>query len=889
MADSNIPTSPASPLPERIEELRIERELQDSYLTYAMSTIMDRALPDVRDGLKPSQRRILVAMNDLGLGPRSKHRKCAKIAGDTSGNYHPHGESVIYPTLVRMAQEWSMRAPLIDGQGNFGSTDGDPPAAMRYTEARLTFPAMELLEDLNLDTVDFQPNYDETRQEPTVFPSKFPNLLVNGSTGIAVGMACNLLPHNVREICEAIVYVLDHSDCELADLMNIVKGPDFPTGGLIRGKDGILEGYKSGRGKITLQAKMHAEELKNGRTQIIIDEIPYGIIRRTILESISQCVKEDRIRDISDANDHSGREHKVRIVVDLKRDADPELVMRQLYQYTPCQITVSMINIALVNRQPRTMGLKELIEHFIEHRKEVIVRRTRFLLRKAQQKAHILEGLIYAVCDIDEVVRLIRSSKTREEAIQKLRERAFRIAPDHPYAGRIPAKLMEKVSQQPVLLSAAQAEAIGRLQLIQLVGLEIERLVEDYRKVVEEIDGYERILASEAAVLDIIREDTFEMRDKYADDRRTEITGEVSAFNMDKLIAQEDVVVTVSHNGYVKRLPVDTYRAQGRGGRGIKGGESKEGDFIDHLFVANTHDFLLFFTNQGRVYERRVYDVPEMSRTSQGRSIANLLEFQEGEKVANVLAIKDFGKEEQFLMFATAKGTVKKTALSAYANIRTNGIIAIGMDQGDTLIDVKVTSGKDHVMLGTKSGLAIRFDESDVRAMGRPAAGVTGARFKREGDAVVSMLVIPMGLEQKHKVLTACQKGFGKRTPLGDYPVKGRGTRGVINIDASERNGDVIGMQLVSDDDEVMFITEKGIIMRTRVAEIRETGRNAQGVKLIRLDEGDKLVALACVGAEERIVEGEGATGAGPAPSDGSTPSEGSTPPESGPGLPDES
>jgi DNA gyrase subunit A len=870
MADSDTPmSSPA--MPERIEELRIERELQDSYLTYAMSTIMDRALPDVRDGLKPSQRRILVAMNDLGLGPRSKHRKCAKIAGDTSGNYHPHGESVIYPTLVRMAQEWSMRAPLIDGQGNFGSTDGDPPAAMRYTEARLTFPAMELLDDLNLDTVDFQPNYDETRTEPTVFPSKFPNLLVNGSTGIAVGMACNLLPHNVGEICNAIVHVLDHPECSLADLMNIVKGPDFPTGGIVRGKDGILEGYKGGRGKLTLQAKMHTEELKNGRTQVIIDEIPYGVIRKAILESIADNVKEGRIKDVSDANDHSGRQHKCRIVVDLKRDADPELVMRQLQQYTPCQITVSMINIALVNRQPRTMGLKELIEHFIDHRKEVIVRRTKFLLRKAQQRAHILEGLIYAVCDIDEVVKLIRSSKTREEAIQKLRERAFRIAPDHPYASKIPARLMERVAENPVLLSQAQAEAIGGLRLIQLVGLEIETIVNQYRGVVEEIEGYERILASEAAVIDIIREDTFEMRDKYGDDRRTEITGEVSAFNMDKLIAQEEVVVTVSHGGYVKRLRVDTYRSQGRGGRGIKGTESKEGDFVEHLFVANTHDYLLFFTNQGRVYERRVYDVPELSRTSQGRSIANLLQFQEGEKVASVLAIKDFGKEEQLLMFATAKGTVKKTALTAYANIRTNGIIAIGMDQGDTLIDVKVTSGRDHVMLGTKSGLAIRFDESDVRAMGRPAAGVTGARFKREGDAVVSMLVIPMGLDEKFKVLTACQKGFGKRTPLGDYPVKGRGTRGVINIDASERNGDVVGMQLVTDDAEVMFITEKGILMRTRISEIRETGRNAQGVRLIRLDEGDKLVALACLDAEEVV----GGVSEGPGPGDGAAPPQG--------------
>src|SRR5688572_2606606 len=835
---------------DRIEELQIEQELQDSYLTYAMSTIMDRALPDVRDGLKPSQRRILVAMNDLGLGPRSKHRKCAKIAGDTSGNYHPHGEAVIYPTLVRLAQDWTMRYTLIDGQGNFGSTDGDPPAAMRYTEARMTGVAMELLADLEYDTVDFQPNYDETRQEPTVLPSKFPNLLVNGSTGIAVGMACNLLPHNLREICDAIVYVVDHPDCQLPELLNIVPGPDFPTGGTICGRDGILEGYKSGRGRVTLRAKMHVEEGKGARSQVIIDELPYGVIRKTIVEGVAECVKKGFIKDVSDVNDHSGRQYKCRIVVDLKRDADPNVVINQLYQYTPCQITVSMINIALVNRQPRTMGLKELIQHFIAHRKEVIVRRTKFLLKKAQQRGHILEGLIFAVCDIDEVVKLIRSSKTRDEAIAKLRARAFRIAPDHPSAPRIPQALLQR-AERGIMLTQVQAEAIGRLQLIQLVGLEIEKLTEEYRKVVEEIEGYEAILRDENLVLDIIREDTIEMRDKYGDERRTEITGEVSAFNMESLIAQEDVVVTVSHEGYIKRLPVDTYRAQGRGGRGVRGTESREGDFVEHLFVANTHDYLLFFTNQGRVYERRVYDVPEMSRTSQGRSIANLLSFQPGEKVANVLAVEDFGKGEQFLMFATKNGTVKKTALSAYANIRTNGLIAIGLDEGDSLIDVVVTSGKDHVMLGTKSGLAIRFEEAEIRAMGRPAAGVTGARFKRDGDEVVAMLCVPGGDDSCCKVLTACLNGYGKRTPLADYPVKGRGTRGVINIDANERNGEVVGMKLVLDNDEVMLITQQGILIRTRVSEIRETGRNAAGVRLIKLDDGDRLVAMAEVEAEE--------------------------------------
>jgi DNA gyrase subunit A len=856
MTESNTPI-------ERIEDLLIEQELHDSYLTYAMSTIMDRALPDVRDGLKPSQRRILVAMNDLGLGPRSKHRKCAKIAGDTSGNYHPHGEAVIYPTLVRMAQDWNLRYTLIDGQGNFGSTDGDPPAAMRYTEARMAQPMVDMLADLELDTVDFQPNYDETRQEPVVLPSKFPNLLVNGSTGIAVGMACNLLPHNLNEICDAIVAVINNPDIGLDALLQIVPGPDFPTGGVICGRDGIVEGYRTGRGKLTLRARMHVEQIRNNRSQIVIDELPYGVLRRTIVEAIADSVKEDRIKDVSDVNDHSGRQHKVRIVVDLKRDADPDVVMNQLYQFTPCQVTVSMINIALVNRQPRTMGLKELIRHFIDHRKVVILRRTRHLLKKAQQRGHILEGLIFAVCDIDEVVKLIRSSKTREEAIQKLRARAFRIVPDHPAASRVPESLRKRGARD-FFLTQVQAEAIGRLQLIQLVGLEIEKLVDEYRNVVEEIEGYERILADPNEVLDIIREDVLELKEKYGDARRTEITGEVSDLNMDALITPQDMVVTVSHAGYVKRLPTDTYRAQGRGGRGVKGTENREGDFVEHLFVANTHDHLLFFTNQGRVYARRVYDIPEMSRTAQGRSVANLCQFQANEKIASVLAIKDFEKEEHYLMFATARGTVKKTLLSAYGKIRSNGLIAIGLDEGDSLIDVAVTSGKDHILLATRSGLAVRFEETEVRATGRPAGGVTGARFKREGDAVVGMVVIPDGRNDGLTLLTACENGYGKRSPLSGYPLKGRGTRGVADIETDERNGDVVGIKLVSESDELMMITQNGILIRTRARDVSEINRNTKGVRLIRLDDGDKLVAIARVEVEEES-NGEAAGDARPA------------------------
>ncbi len=889
MAD---PTPTTPPPADRIEDLQIEQEMQDSYLTYAMSTIMDRALPDVRDGLKPSQRRILVAMNDLNLTPRSKRIKCAKISGDTSGNYHPHGDAVIYPALVRLAQHWVLRYPLVDPQGNFGSTDGDPPAAQRYTEARMSDVAMDLLADLKLDTVDFQPNYDERpgMDEPTVLPAKFPNLLVNGSTGIAVGMACNLLPHNVREICSAIVRVIDKPGVELPELLEIVPGPDFPTGGIIRGRDGIIDGYRTGRGRVTLQAKIRTEETKGGKPIVVIDELPYGVIRRSIIEAVAEAVKKDLIRDISAINDESGREHACRIVVDLKRDGDPNVIINQLYQYTPAQITVSMINIALVNRQPRTMGLKEMIQHFIDHRVEVITRRTQFQLRKAAQREHILEGTIFAVGDIDEVIRLIRSSKTRDEAIEKLMVRGFRITPGGEVLAKVPDRIRTKHpeifglpegAELPAYrVSRAQAEAIGRLQLIQLVGLEIDRLVEDYRQTATEIEEYERILGDAAYLMGLVRADTLEMAEKYGDDRRTEIQGGVGEYNLESLITKEDVVVTVSHSGYIKRLKVDTYRSQGRGGRGIKGTESKEGDFIEHLFVANTHDYLMFFTNQGRVYERRVYDVPELSRQSQGRSIANLLSFQPGEKIANVLAVKDFGSGEQFLMFATAKGGVKKTALAAYANIRTSGIIAIGLEDGDQLIGVEITSGQDQIILGTKLGLAIRFPETDVRAMGRPAAGVGGLKFKRDGDEVVSMVVVahdPAG--PPCMILTATVNGYGKRTPVDDYRLQGRNGSGIINIDASDRNGEVVGMKAVCDTDELMLITEKGILMRTKISEIRETGRNAQGVRLIKVDTGDRLVAMAKVAVEETPVgdstviaaEGGEAPAAGE-PSDGETP-----------------
>ncbi|MEI8195687.1 MAG: DNA gyrase subunit A [Phycisphaerae bacterium] len=876
----------------RITDLQIETELQESYLTYAMSTIMDRALPDVRDGLKPSQRRILVAMNDLQLGPRSKHRKCAKIAGDTSGNYHPHGEAVIYPTLVRMAQEWSLRYKLVDGQGNFGSLDGDPPAAMRYTEARMAAPAMELMEDLKEDTVDLIANYDETRQEPTVLPSKFPNLLVNGSQGIAVGMATSLPPHNLREVCDAIVKVIDAPDTTPKELMKIVKGPDFPTGGVICGRSGILDGYTTGRGRITVRGKVHTEQLKGGKEQIVIEEIPYQVVKKTLVEQIANCVKDDKIKDISDVRDESDREHAVRIVVELKRDVDPNIVVNQLYQYTQLQDTFSIINIALVNRQPRTLGIKELIELFIEHRIEVIRRRTQFRLKKARQRAHILEGLILALADIHTeeaggrskggkielmgIIELLRNRKISPDvptAKLNLMKKKFSIDEALTWKAAIPKVFKKRIDEETrrsggMNLSSAQADAILTMQLQRLVGLEIDKLTEEYNKLVEEIEGYELILADPKLVLDIIREDTIELKDKYGDERRTQITNDASDINIEDLIADEQAVVTISHEGYIKRITLDSYRKQGRGGRGITGSDAKEGDFIENLFIASTKDYLMFFTNLGRVYWQKVYDIPQMSRQSKGRAIANLLEMQENEKLAEVVAVRDFDDEGKHLVFATAKGVIKKTLLKAYGNPMKKGIIAIGLEKGDHLIGVAVTNGSDQLMLctsGTKdeNSMAVRFEETEVRDMGRGAGGVKGIELD-DADVVVDLIVIPHGQEggaNQVTVLTACKNGYGKRTKIEEYRLTHRGGKGVTNIKTTDRNGPVVGVKAVNNGDELMMITKSGQVVRIGVdaGELREMGRATQGVRLIRLDSGDLLVSMARVVPEEPEAEGEAA------------------------------
>jgi DNA gyrase subunit A len=859
MPDPEDTTPPEEAQPAAVGQIvdqEIERELHESYLTYAMSTIMDRALPDVRDGLKPSQRRILVAMHDLNLTPGRKHLKCSKISGDTSGNYHPHGDSVIYPTLVNLGQNWKIRVPLVDKQGNFGSIDGDPPAAMRYTEARMTAATVEMLDDIKLDTVDFKPNYDERLLEPTVLPARFPNLLVNGSSGIAVGMACSIPPHNVGEVCDAIVAVVDNPHLTLEELMQIIPGPDFPTGGTIMGRQGLIEAYATGRGRVVIRGKVHQETVR-GRESIVIDEIPYQVVQNNLIERIVEAARAERIPDIADVKNFSGKTHRTRIVVGLKKGADPDVVEKQLYQYTPLQSVYSIINIALVNRQPRTLGLKQLILCYIDHRKDVIRRRTEHLLREAKKQAHRLEGLIFAVCDIEEVLLLIRSCSTREEAIDKLMARKFRIAPDHAYAPLVPDRLIELSNvDDGAALTRVQAEAIGALRLIQLVGLEIEKLTGDYAKLLEEIDRLEAILADEEKVLEIIRADAREMKAKFGDARKTSIErSEVEDFEIGDLIAEHRVVVTISHQGYVKRLPVETYREQQRGGRGIKGSEAREGDFIRHLFVASTHDDLLCFTNTGRVFVMKVFKIPEMSRIARGRAIVNLLELRGNERIVAFLNIEDFERSENYLFFATAMGRVKRTALKDYRNVHKAGIIAINLNEGDRLIDVVQTTGADHVMLATAGGMAIRFDENDARVMGRNAAGVKGIDLRTK-DNVVGLVRV----EDDADLLTVTEHGYGKRTPLEDYLVRSddgstrpqsRGGKGRIDIRTTKRNGSSVSICCVRETDGLIFVSEGGMIVRIPAETISRIGRNTQGVRVVNLKAGDRLKAAA------RVLESE--------------------------------
>lgn len=901
----------------RILDLEIQRELQDSYLTYAMSTIMDRALPDVRDGLKPSQRRILYAMHTLRLQPGRKHAKCAMICGETSGRYHPHGESVVYPTLVGMVQDWKMRVPLIDPQGNFGSIDPDPPAAMRYTEARLGSAAGEMLADLELDTVDLQPNYDDTRTEPTALPSKFPNLLVNGGVGIAVGMATSLAPHNPVEILDAIVRVIEKPTISLAELMSDVeeetnpdrqgagssartikwrgvKGPDFPTGGTILGKRGIVDAYSTGRGKLTVRGTLHVEDIPGtkDRKQIVIDQIPYMVGQRTLVETIVNSVKEEQITDVSDVRNESGREAMTRIVIELKKGVDPAVVENQLYQFTPLQDTFSIQNLAIVNRRPMTLGLRELIDCYVNHRTEVIRRRTAYLLREAKKRAHILEAMIFAVVNIDEVVRLIRSSKTREEAIQKLMAQAYRIKPGQADLSKLPMHRWGKTGDKhanitidaggvyALMLTRVQAEAIGSMRLLQLVALEIEKLVGEYASITTEIEHYESILADHQKVLGMIKADCAEMKAKYGTaamgNRRTQVVEGEADVNIADLIPVEDVALTISHEGYAKRVPIATYRQQGRGGKGIRAGDAKDEDFIEHLFVASTHDDLLCFTNTGRIFKIKVFEVPEMSRTSKGRAFVNLIDLKPGEKTCAYLAIKNFEEGSNYLTFVSQGGIVKRTALKEYRNVNKSGIIAVGLKEGDSLLNVTLTDGNDDIMLITAMGQAIRFNEEDARLMGRSAAGVKGIELS-EGDEVIGVVAVnmvkdpdgdPITKDPSVCLLTICANGYGKRTPIDEYRVQpetgkmrsqSRGGKGRQDIDTSDRNGKSVASLAVREGEDVVVVSKGGQLVRVPAASIRVCGRGTQGVRVAGLHEGDAVIAAA------RVPEGVGSEEGGEA------------------------
>jgi DNA gyrase subunit A len=841
-------SDPLPPVAEHLPTppLNIEEELKESYLNYAMSVIISRALPDVRDGLKPSQRRILTAMLDLGLTPGGSTTKCAGIVGETMKRYHPHGDNSIYPTLARMAQWWNMRAPLITGQGNFGSIHGLPPAAMRYTEAKLSPVAAEMLEDIKLDTVDFQASYDEKHMEPRVLPAKFPNLLVNGSGGIAVGMATSIPPHNLGEVCDAAVALIDNPEITLDELIAHVPAPDFPTGATICGRWGSRQAYETGRGRIMVRAKYEIEELKDGRSTIIFTEIPYQLTKEPLLKKLAELVNSGRVTGVTDVVDESGRQEPVRIVVKVQKGEDPNVVLNQLFQFSPLQDSFSVIMLALVDGRPRTLPLKEMLRLFVEHRVNVIRRRTQFLLRRDRARAHIVEGLLIALEYIDEIIRVIRSSANPVEA----RARLMGIEVSAEILRRALGDDSAKASSS---LTRMQAEAILAMRLQQLTGLEADKLVLEYKGLKDDIAGYERLLADERLILDLIRADLREMKQKYANPRRSLVSDEeLGDYDKELLIREEYMVVTVTHDGYIKRLPPSTYRAQGRGGRGISATNTKEGDFLDHMFVALTHDYILFFTDHGKVYWLKVYDLPMASRTSGGRAVVNLLQLSEGEKITGLIPVREFHEDESLTM-VTRRGTVKRTALTAFKRPLGRGIIALGLDEGDTLIGVARTKAGDQVVLSTREGMAIRFDESDVRSMGRPAHGVKGISLS-EGDEVVGM-VVANGVDDEASLLTVCENGYGKRTALTEYRSQNRGGKGLIDIKTTDRNGPVVAIAKVTDADEVMLTTTGGIIIRTRVADINTIGRNTQGVRIIKLDEGDAVGSLAKLPEEELLTD----------------------------------
>jgi DNA gyrase subunit A len=806
--------------------VNIEDEMKRSYMDYAMSVIIGRALPDVRDGLKPAHRRVLYAMRQMGLASNRPYRKCAKIVGEVIGNFHPHGDAPAYDTLVRLAQDFNMRYLLVDGQGNFGSVDGDPPAAYRYTEARLEALAEEMMGDLDKETVDFVPNFDETTEEPTVLPTTFPNLLVNGSTGIAVGMATNIPPHNMREVIDGVIAAIEQRgqsrEARLKAVVKTIPGPDFPTGGFIVGRHGIFQAYTTGRGAITLRAKATTEESKKGdKVSIVITEIPYQVNKKRLLESIADLVREKTIEGISDLRDESDRDG-MRIVIELKRGEVPEVILNNLYKHTQLQTTFGIIMLAIVGGRPKVLPLLDIIEHFVEFRREVVRRRTEFELRKAEARAHILEGLKIALDHLDEVIKLIRGSKSPAEAREGLMAR-FK-------------------------LSQLQSQAILDMQLQRLTGLERQKIVDELVELLKTIERLRAILSSEELLMAVVMSELKAIRENYSDDRRTVIVEESGEFRIEDLIADEDMAITVTNTGYIKRTAISTYRAQRRGGKGRIGMRTREEDFVSHLFVASTHAYIMIFSDRGRGYWLKVHEIPDVGPGGKGKAIANLVAMEEGEKIAALLAVKEFPEQDgqQFVVMGSRKGIIKKTDLSSFRNPRAGGIIAMGVEEGDSVIAVEMSDGKEQIFLGTRDGMAIRFDETDVRPMGRSAYGVRGISL-REGDEVVAMEVVREG----GTLLTVAQNGYGKRTELEEYRVQSRGGVGLINIQTSDRNGKVVGIAYVRDDDELMIISQQGMILRMKAGDVRSIGRATQGVRLIGMDEGDEVVAIAKLAEKE--------------------------------------
>jgi DNA gyrase subunit A len=798
----------------KIIPVKIEEEMKKSYIDYSMSVIVGRALPDVRDGLKPIHRRILYAMNDLSLTPDKPHRKSATIVGEVMGNYHPHGDAAIYDAMVRLAQNFSTRYLLVDGHGNFGSIDGDPPAAMRYTEARMTRIALEMLSDLNKDTVDFVPNYDESKKEPSVLPSRFPNLLVNGSSGIAVGMATNIPPHNLSEVIDGVIMMIDNPDVTTDDLMQVIKGPDFPTGALIKGYSGIKDMYRKGRGSVVMRAKATIEAIDSSRHRIIVTEIPYMVNKARMLEKIAELVRDKKIEGISDLRDESDR-RGIRVVVDLKRDANAHVILNQLYKHTQMQNTFGAIMLALVDNKPRVLDLRSMIYYYLEHQKDVIVRRTKYDLARAEERVHILEGLKIALDHIDEVIAIIRGSKddvTARDALMKT------------------FGLTEK-----------QAQVILDMRLKRLTALEREKIEEEYDGLLEKIEYYKKVLSDEQFVLSIIRKEIIEIKEKYGDERRTRITHDEGELDIEDLIVEEDVVLTQTHFGYVKRLPLSIYRNQRRGGRGVTGITTREEDFVERIFVATTHHVVMFFTDKGNVYKLKAYEIPESGRTARGTAIVNLLPLKPGERVNAMITIKDFD-EARYLIFATKNGTVKKTLLSEYASSRKTGLIAITLKENDELIGVRLVDRKEQLILGTHLGMSIRFSVDDVSSMGRTAQGVKGINL-RSGDKVVSMDII----REDQDVLVVTEKGFGKRTDEKEFRCQARGGKGVIIQKITDKTGSVAGLRVVGEHDEIMLCTATGIMIRMLASEISKMSRNTRGVTLIKLEKDDHLASMAVV------------------------------------------